>query len=131
VKLVLDQAEPAAFRRWRAEQGSESVACDLVRTEVMRVARRGDPDALERARAVLSTLTLTHVTAAACDRAGLLEPRGVCSLGAIHLAAALELGSDIEGLVTHDDRLGEAAWRNGLVVVRPEQSGEAQAQRRH
>ncbi len=119
VKLVFEEPESAAFRRWRADQGGTSVACDLVRTEVVRAARRGDPGALERARAVLASLTLTRITAAVCDLAGVLEPLLVRSLDALHLAAALELGSDIEGLVTYDDRLADAARRTGLVVVQP------------
>jgi uncharacterized protein len=35
------------------------------------------------------------------------------------LAAALALGDDLEGLVTYDDRLVDAARLNGITVVAP------------
>ncbi len=38
---------------------------------------------------------------------------------AIHLAAALDLGDDLEGLITYDDRLAAAAVSNGVAVVAP------------
>jgi hypothetical protein len=41
------------------------------------------------------------------------------SLDAIHLAAALDLGDDLDGLVTYDERLGEAARLNGITVLAP------------
>jgi hypothetical protein len=41
------------------------------------------------------------------------------SLDAIHLASALDLGDDREGLVTYDDRLAEAAEANGVAAVSP------------
>jgi predicted nucleic acid-binding protein len=53
------------------------------------------------------------------EGAGRLEPSGLRSLDAIHLAAALDLGDDLEGLVTYDDRLAEAAVSNGVAVVAP------------
>ncbi|MBK5250721.1 MAG: VapC toxin family PIN domain ribonuclease, partial [Actinomycetales bacterium] len=41
------------------------------------------------------------------------------SLDAVHLAAALSLGDDLEGIVTYDDRLAEAAQANGVPVASP------------
>jgi hypothetical protein len=32
---------------------------------------------------------------------------------------ALDLGDDLDGLVTYDDRLAEAATANGVTVVAP------------
>jgi hypothetical protein len=37
----------------------------------------------------------------------------------LHLAAALELGDDLDGLVTYDDRLGGAAQLHGISVITP------------
>lgn len=34
-------------------------------------------------------------------------------------AAALDLGDDLDGLVTYDERLGEAARLNGITVLAP------------
>jgi uncharacterized protein len=41
------------------------------------------------------------------------------SLDALHLAIALELGDDLDGLVTYDDRLAEAARLQGIRVEAP------------
>lgn len=71
------------------------------------------------AREVLDAVTLVHVTPAVFDNAGRLEPSGLRSLDAIHLAAALDLGDDLEGLITYDDGLAEAAVSNGVAVLTP------------
>ena len=39
------------------------------------------------------------------------------SLDAIHLASALALAEDLEGIVTYDARLAEGAEALGLVVI--------------
>ena len=53
------------------------------------------------------------------DRAAELDPPGLRSLDAIHLAAALELGSDLGVLVVYDARLRHAALAQGLDVDTP------------
>ena len=55
----------------------------------------------------------------AFERAAEIEPDLLRSPDALHLAAALELGDDLEGIVTSDDRLAEAAHRYGIPVVAP------------
>ena len=72
-----------------------------------------------QARAVLGSITLTEVTPALFESAARLDPTSLCSLDAIHLAAALDLGDDLDGLVTYDDRLAEAARLNAIVVISP------------
>jgi predicted nucleic acid-binding protein len=67
----------------------------------------------------LDAVTLVHVTPAVFEDAGRLDPTGMRSLDAIHLAAALDLGDDLEGLITYDDRLAEAAVSNGVAVLAP------------
>ena len=86
----------------------------------MRAVRRSAPDRVVQARAVLDALTLLEVTTAVFEEAGRLDPAVVRSLDAIHLAAALSLGDDLEGLVTYDERLADAARGNGVAVVAPE-----------
>ena len=71
------------------------------------------------AREVLDAVTLVHVTPAVFENAGRLDPSGLRSLDAIHLAAALDLGDDLDGLIAYDDRLAAAAVSNGVVVVAP------------
>lgn len=118
-KLVAVEPETDALRAWLAEAERDPVSCDLARTELMRVVRRVAPDRVTRAREVLEAVTLVAVTTAILEEAGRLDPAILRTLDAVHLAAALGLGDDLEGLVTYDDRLYEAARLNGVMVVRP------------
>ena len=74
---------------------------------------------MERARAVLESITVVTLVRSTFERAAELEPELLRSLDALHLAAALELGDDLEGIVTYDDRLAEAAHRYGIPVIAP------------
>jgi len=119
VKLVVSEAETAALRAWLAGADREPVSCDLARTELLRAVRRAAPDRVVQARAALDSITLMTVTTATFEEAGRLDPTLLRSLDAVHLAAALSLGDDLEGIVTYDDRLAEAAQANGVPVVSP------------
>lgn len=119
VKLVVAEPGTAALRAWLEEAGRDLVACDLARTELMRAVRRAVPGRVLQAREVLDAIILMHVTSAVFEGAGRLDPPGLRSLDAIHLAAALDLGDDLEGLITYDDRLADAAVSNGVAVVAP------------
>ena len=119
VKLVVGETETVALRSWLQAADRDLVACDLARTELMRSVRRVVPDRVLQARSVLDAVTLVDVTAAVFEVAGRLDPVGLQSLDAVHLAAALDLGDDLEGLVTYDDRLAEAAIANGVPVGAP------------
>jgi hypothetical protein len=48
-----------------------------------------------------------------------LEPPQMRTLDALHLAAALELGDDLDGLVTYDTTMIDAAQSTGIAVVTP------------
>ena len=118
-KLVVAEAESKALRAWFKTE-RDPVACDLARTELLRAVRRSAPDRLLQARAVLDSLTLIEVTPSIFEQAGRLDPPILRSLDAIHLAAALDLGDDLDSVVTYDDRLAEAASLNGIPVTAPE-----------
>lgn len=119
VKLVVAEPETEALRAWLTESDRDPVTADLARTELMRAVRRAAPDRVVQARAVLDSITITVVTTALFDQAGRLDPPELRSLDAIHLAAALDLGDDLDSLVSYDDRLGAAAQLNGIPVTAP------------
>jgi len=119
VKLVVHEPETDGLRDWLAETPRDPVVCDLARTELMRAVRRVAPELLVQARMVLDALTITEVTTAVFEAAGRLDPSTLWTLDAIHVAAALDLGDDLEGMVTYDERLAQAAQQNGILVAAP------------
>ncbi len=52
-------------------------------------------------------------------KAGRLDPTTLRSLDALHTATALNLGDDLDAMVTYDERLGLAANSNGIAVIAP------------
>ena len=119
VKLVVAEAETDALRAWLVAAERAPVSSDLARTELVRAVRRAAPDRVVQARAVLDAVTLLEVSTAIFEEAGRLDPVIVRSLDAVHLAAALSLGDDLDAIVTYDDRLAEAARANGVAVAAP------------
>jgi uncharacterized protein len=119
VKLVVYETETEALRSWISVESPALVSCDLARAELLRAVRRAAADRVVQARAVLDSITLVTVATSTFEAAGRLDPTILRTLDAIHIAAALELGDDLTGIVTYDDRLADAARANGISVVTP------------
>ena len=118
-KLVLGERGSAAMARWAQAHDAMYCSSDILRVELLRAVRRAAPDFQARARSVLDTMFLTALSTETYQRAALLEPAQLRSLDAVHLAAALEVGPDLDGIVTYDGRLAEAAQALGVPVVSP------------
>ena len=118
-KLLLHESATAPLRRWLAPRVSVVFSSDLLRTELLRLARRSSPDVVLQARAALDSMLLSGLSTETFERAALLEPAQMRSLDALHLAAALEVGPDLKGIVTYDARLAEAAAAIGVPVISP------------
>lgn len=118
VKLVVREPESDALVAW-IQSHSDVATSDLTRTELTRAVRRGAPELLARARDLLGRVTLITATPRIFDEAGRLDPIALRTLDAVHLASALELGDDLESVVTYDVRMGDAARRLGLPVTAP------------
>ncbi|MCB9439219.1 MAG: type II toxin-antitoxin system VapC family toxin [Mycolicibacterium sp.] len=119
VKLVVAEPETSALTAWIAEADSDLVSCELTRTELLRAVRRVALDRVVAARAVLDGLTLITPSTATFEAAGHLDPMLLRSLDAVHVATALELGDDLAGMITYDDRMADAARAHGIAVVAP------------
>lgn len=122
LKLAVRESGSAAMRRWAdaEEAGSGALwSSDLLVTEAIRAARRVSPQALQATRDLLGRIALVTVTPEIFTRAGELDPVILRSLDALHLAAAMSLGSDLEGVVTYDERMTEAASTLGIPTVAP------------
>lgn len=118
-KLVVAEDETAALRTWLRAEERNPVSCDLSRAELMRAVRRASPDRVARARDVLDSITLLAVPTPIFEEAGRVDPTVLQTLDAIHLAVALDLGDDLQAIVTYDSRLAEAAQSNGVSVLAP------------
>ncbi len=119
LKLIVHEAESPGLTAWIDRSRPGLVACDLVRTEVLRACRRHSPESIARGRAVLDALTFIPVSTDLCMSAATLDPRTLRALDAVHLAAALSLGDDVSGVVTYDERLAEGCTAYGLAVLSP------------
>lgn len=118
-KLVVAEHETDALIAWLDETNSDWVSSDLTRTELLRAVRRTTPDRVVRAREVLDSITLLDVTTQIYEEAARIDPPALRTLDSLHLAAALDLGDDLESIVTYDDRLAEAATANGVLITTP------------
>ena len=117
LKLVVEEDESTAMMQW-FESHSSVWSSQLLRTEaLLAAARLAVP--VHLVEEALDAVALILPTEETFAKAGRLQPVGLRSLDAIHLAAALELGADLEGLVSYDDRLIDAAGGASVVVVSP------------
>jgi predicted nucleic acid-binding protein len=118
VKLVTPEAETQALvaylRRW-----SVAVSATLLRTEALRAATRASPASVLAVRRALRDMAFIDLGRDLLDQAGTLTPPGLRSLDAVHVAAALSLGDDLDELVTYDVRMAAAATASGLTVASP------------
>lgn len=120
VKLVQQEDGSDALRGWLAAHPEQVLASStILHTELLRATRRGRPDLLGSAREVLDAVVLIEVGWEVRERAGLLDPDGMRGLDALHLASALALAEDLDGVLTYDARLRAAAEGLGLPVVAP------------
>ena len=120
VKLVVTEPESGALRQYLAAH-DDRIASRLARVEVFRALRRtsgGTKTTLRRAEQVLEAIALVAVDDPVLRDAAALEPRGLRSLDAVHLATALSVDG-LDAVVTYDERLQAAAVEAGLKVASP------------
>ena len=119
LKLIVTERESPGLRRFLA-RWPERTSAVLLRTEAVRALRRAGYDSQVRAaRRLLGTMRLIRRDEPLLDRASELEPLEMRSLDAVHLGAALAIGSDLGVLVTYDRRLGDAARHRGITGSSP------------
>ncbi len=119
VKLVSVERETAAIHEWVAANSPELVSSQLMQTELLRAVGRSRAAAESSIVDGLDAIDLLPATAAIFESAGRLSPTDLRSLDAIHLATALDLADDCDGIITYDTRLTEASHAHGLTVLAP------------
>jgi predicted nucleic acid-binding protein len=118
MKLVVDETESAALRR-HLRHGHLRTSAILLQTEALRAAGRLSAGHLAVARGLLRGLALIHMDRRLYAAAATLAPPELRSLDALHVAAALALGSDLVDFITYDSRMTTAARSHGLPVASP------------
>jgi uncharacterized protein len=116
VKLLVEEPESAALAQYLDQPNLETVACLLLETELRRFAvRHVMPQ--QDVSAILDTISLYDMPHSLYYEAGILPGRHPRSLDALHLVAAVRLGTDV--IVSYDNRLQEAAAELGLGILAP------------
>jgi uncharacterized protein len=108
VKLVREERETPALQAFLHERPGVA----LVSSALLMVETR-------RADLLLTRIDQVGITRAVLEAASRLPDPALRSLDAIHLATALQLGDDLEAVVTYDGRVAAAAERQHLPVATP------------
>ena len=120
VKLIRGERETPALQGFlTGHPGTPLVSSALLVVETRRAVLREAPGELARADLLLTRIDQVDITNAVLEAASRLPDPTLRSLDAIHLATALQLGRDLEALVTYDGRLAAAAGRQRLPVLTP------------
>lgn len=117
VKLVVDEPESRALRSFLAGDPRRLVSSALLEVEAARAARAVGGPVAAAMSSMLGSLDLVEVTAAIRARARTLDPVGLRTLDAIHLATALEV--DAREMLAYDRRLAAAAELYGIAALAP------------
>jgi predicted nucleic acid-binding protein len=118
VKLPLREAEDEPLLRELVDWEG-FVSSILLGVEALRACARYGPQYERAAREWMEGLSLLPIDDGVLDVAAELEPAGLRSLDALHLATAISLGDDVGAFFTYDNRLASAAEENGLTVAQP------------
>jgi hypothetical protein len=116
--LVVSEPESASVRQFLADSVTR-VSSRVLAVELMRAVGRRSPDSLAHARSLLGVMEFVELDESVAERAAELEPVGLRSLDAIHLASALALADELDAFITYDARQADAARALGLTVVAP------------
>ena len=116
-RIVNRERESGALAR--RLRGARLVTSALARVEVARAARRLTTPPRRPLDEVLRTVTVVSIDDDVLLAAAELEPAQLRTLDAIHLATALRVEQELDGFITYDRRLGDAAVRAGLSVEAP------------
>lgn len=118
LKLVMPEPETQALKA-HLRHWTWRVSATLLCTEALRAVSRAAPTRVPAVRRLLRGMVLVELDRDLLNRAGILTPVDLRSLDAIHIAAALSLGSDLGEMVTYDQRMASAARGVGITAVSP------------
>jgi predicted nucleic acid-binding protein len=117
VKLCWREQESEALRTHLS--GRPLISSVVLHVEAVRAALRRSPADVAIAQQRLRRVSRLDIAGATISLASGILPPEVRSLDAIHIAAARLLDTDLDELVTYDDRMRQAAIAAGLSVSSP------------
>lgn len=119
MKLVVEEPESAALRRFVEASKPRLATCELAIVELLRAVRvaAAGADGIRRARQELDATEVLDVDRELLETAVSWTSAQVRSLDAIHLASALRIGA--REMLVYDRRLAQAAEGAGLEVLSP------------
>jgi predicted nucleic acid-binding protein len=118
VKLCWPEPESEALRTFLRDWPNR-VSAALLWTEALRASHRRSTPRVQQTLRALQRMPTVEIDRALFRQAGLLGPSAMRSLDAVHIAAAMSLGSDLGVVVTYDERMIAAAELFGLSVEHP------------
>lgn len=118
MKLPLREPEEGSLRAELAEWDGY-VSSALLGIEALRACARHGSGYAQDSREWLLDIALLPLSDALLSEAASLQPTGLRSLDALHLATALSVRDEIGAFFVYDERLAEAAVGHGLPVAQP------------
>jgi uncharacterized protein len=118
VKLVVAETESVALRTYLVG-GPPMATSRVALVEVSRSVRRRLGRTPPEVEQVFEAVEILELDARLAARAAAVMPAELRVLDSVHLASALEYGSDLAAFVCYDERLAAAAGAMGLQVVAP------------
>ncbi|MBX3072254.1 MAG: type II toxin-antitoxin system VapC family toxin [Thermomicrobiales bacterium] len=119
VKLVVDEPKSLGLITWLDENDCDQISSQVATIELFRSVRRVLPSRVDHAQRVIAGIEIIKLDDAVVDLARSVAPDLLRTLDAIHLSTALAVANEIEGFVTYDSRLADAARQHGFRVVAP------------
>jgi predicted nucleic acid-binding protein len=117
LKLIFEEKETFVLNKFLKGNGLTS---ELSRLEVIRVINRTKVDGIDFARKILNQFNMVDINKSVIKIAELiLGQPNLRSLDAIHLATAMFVESEIEGLVTYDKKMFVHAENLNIKVLSP------------
>ena len=117
VKLLVSERESNALKAYFV--ATSLVTSVITPIEVGRLLRRRGFEDEVAQREFFDGVEIRELDDGVAERAASLQPIALRTLDAIHLASAIDLRAELDGFVTYDAQLAEAARALRLPVVSP------------
>jgi predicted nucleic acid-binding protein len=117
LKFVFNEPERPALLGALTEA---PVTSQIARVEVKRTVSRINPDDLDLASDELAKVRFVYLSKSILSIAEAFAPNiTLGTLDAIHVATAIQLGLQIDGIITYDKQMASNALRLGIKVLSP------------